>query len=164
VAKARPLVARARKELAEDGAKLPAIHLMTHADLRYRGQSYEIEVELSPHFIADFHAAHQRTFGYAAPEAAVEAVNLRLRAEAPGPSVAPERYARMKAVPAAIGHAQVLAGKRLRKLPVYEREALGAGFKMAGPLIIVELSATTYVAPEFTLRCDDYGNLHLEAR
>jgi N-methylhydantoinase A len=58
----------------------------------------------------------------------------------------------------------VLAGKRQRKLPIYAREALNAGVKLPGPLIVVELSATTYVAPEFTLRCDDYGNLHLEAR
>jgi N-methylhydantoinase A len=163
-AKARPLAARARKELAEDGARPSAIHLVTHADLRYRGQSYEIEVELSPNFIADFHAAHKRTFGYAAPEAAVEAVNLRLRAEAPGPPVAPERRPKLKAVPEAIGHAQVMAGSRQRKLPIYARETLGGGVKLPGPLIVVELSATTYVAPEFTLRCDDYGNLHLEAR
>ena len=33
---------------------------------------------------------------------------------------------------------------------------------MRGPLIVVELSATAYVAPEFTLRVDDFGNLHLE--
>jgi len=26
------------------------------------------------------------------------------------------------------------------------------------------LSSTAYVSPEFSLQCDDYGNLHLEAR
>jgi N-methylhydantoinase A len=46
---------------------------------------------------------------------------------------------------------------------VFARDSLGAGARIRGPAIIVELSATAYVAPEFTLRVDDYGNLHLEA-
>jgi N-methylhydantoinase A/oxoprolinase/acetone carboxylase beta subunit len=164
MAKARPLAARARKELAADGAKPSQISIETRADLRYRGQSYEIEVKLSPSFIDDFHAAHRRTFGYAAREAAVEAVNLRVRAEAPGPVIASDRVAKSKVIPDAIGHANVLAGNRSHKLPIYARHTIGAGLKLPGPLIVVELSATTYVAPEFTLRCDDHGDLHLETR
>jgi N-methylhydantoinase A/oxoprolinase/acetone carboxylase beta subunit len=160
--KAGPLAERARRELVGDGAKRSTIRLETRADLRYRGQSYEIEVKLSPRFIDDFHAAHQRTFGYAAPDAAVEAVNLRLRAEAPGPIAEPELIARGRVAPSPIDHGNVLVGNRLRKLPIYARESFAAGVKLHGPLIVVELSATAYVAPEFTLRCDDHGNLHLE--
>jgi len=32
-----------------------------------------------------------------------------------------------------------------------------------GPIVVVELSSTAYVAPEFTMRVDDFGNLQLEA-
>jgi N-methylhydantoinase A len=46
----------------------------------------------------------------------------------------------------------------------YQREDIAAGARLNGPAIIAELSATAYVAPEFSLRCDDYGNLHLEMR
>jgi hypothetical protein len=35
--------------------------------------------------------------------------------------------------------------------------------RVRGPIVVVELSSTTYVAPEFTLRVDDFGNLQLEA-
>jgi N-methylhydantoinase A len=164
VTKAQPLAVRARKELAADGAPPSTISIEMRADLRYRGQSYEIEVPLSPRFITDFHEAHHRTFGYAAPDAAVEVVNLRLRAEGPGPVVTPARIPRSQAKPAAIGRAHVLAGKSLRKLPIFARDTIGASTRLPGPMIVVELSATTYIAPEFTLRCDDYGNLHLEAR
>ncbi|MGA2410383.1 MAG: hydantoinase/oxoprolinase family protein, partial [Candidatus Binataceae bacterium] len=162
--RARPLIARARKELASDGAAVTAIRNEVRADVRYRGQSYEIEVKLSPNLIVDFHEAHRRTFGYAAPEAAVEVVNLRLRAEAPGPGSAIARIPRTSAKSTIAGHADVLAGTARRKLPIYARETIGAGTKLKGPMIVVELSATAYVAPEFSLRCDDYGNLHLEAR
>ncbi|HEX4210361.1 MAG TPA: hydantoinase/oxoprolinase family protein [Candidatus Binataceae bacterium] len=164
VARAGPLAARARKELAADGAVPSAVRLEMRADLRYRGQSYEIEVQLSPRFIADFHEAHKRTFGYAAPEAAVEVVNLRLRAEADGPAVTPARSPRSKAKPDAIARGDILAGKSRRRLPIYARDTINAGARLAGPMVVVELSATTYVAPEFALRSDDYGNLHLEAR
>ena len=74
------MVARARKELIARRRHALGDPVQMRADMRYRGQSYEIEVPLSPRFIADFHEAHRRTFGYAAPDAAVEAVNLRLRA------------------------------------------------------------------------------------
>ena len=47
--------------------------------MRYRGQSYELEVALTPSFIEEFHAAHQQAFGHSSPESPVEVVNLRLR-------------------------------------------------------------------------------------
>ena len=57
----------------------------------------------------------------------------------------------------------MLAGERARKVPIYSRDAMGAGARIHGPAMIVELSSTAYVAPEFTMRTDDFGNLHLEA-
>jgi N-methylhydantoinase A len=162
-ARAVPMVTRARRELAAEGARPAQIRIELFADVRYRGQSYEIEVRLTSRVAADFHAAHRRTFGYAAPEAAVEVVNLRLRATAPGVVAAPERLARSSGRPSPARHIQVVAGGRARAVPVYARDAIGASARIRGPAIVVELSATAYVAPEFTLRADGFGNLHLEA-
>ena len=168
-ARAAPMLARARRELAAEGARSSQIRVELFADVRYRGQSYEIEVRLTSRFAADFHAAHRRTFGYAALESAVEVVNLRLRATAPGAIAAPERLARSKGrtSPSPVRRIQVITGGRMhgksaRAVPVYAREAIGAGARIRGPAIVVELSATAYVASEFTLRADDFGNLHLE--
>jgi N-methylhydantoinase A len=102
-------------------------------------------------------------FGHSAARATVEVVNLRLRAHAAGPPTAPPRLAR-RASPAGVSRARVLAGSSYRTVPVYERDAIGAGVRLNGPMIVVELSTTAYVSPEFSLRCDDYGNLHLESR
>ena len=169
-ARAAPMVTRARRELAAEGASRAQIRVELFADVRYRGQSYEIEVRLTPHFAAEFHAAHRRIFGHAAPEAAVEVVNLRLRATAPGAIAAPERLARSRGrtSPSPMRRIQVItdgrtAGGRTRAVPVYARDAIGAGARIRGPAIVVELSATAYVAPEFALRADGFGNLHLEA-
>lgn len=162
-ARARPMVARARAELLNDGANAGAIQNELWADMRYRGQSYELEVKLGPHFVDEFHEAHRRMFGHSAANAAVEVVNLRLRAHAAGPPLAPPRLAR-RAGPGALSRARVLVGSSYRTVPVYERDAIGAGVRLNGPMIIAELSSTAYVSPEFSLRCDDHGNLHLEVR
>lgn len=162
--RARPMVARARAELAAEGARPAGIHHDLRADVRYRGQSYEIEVALGPRFAEDFHAAHRRAFGHCAPAAPIEIVNLRLRAWVEGPRRSPERVAKSGGRLKPGGHVRVSADGAIVAAPVYDREALGAGARLAGPAIVAELSATTYVAPEFTLRSDDFGNLHLEAR
>ncbi len=163
LARASAMHRRARGELEREGARPASIKFALSADLRYRGQSYELEVALTPRFAADFHAAHRRTFGHATPDAPIEVVNLRLRATAGESFARPERVARARGKPAPIARAPVLVGSALRSTPIYERDSLGAGTKLRGPLIVVELSSTAYVAPEFTMRVDDFGNLHLEA-
>src|SRR2546427_265024 len=59
-ARARPLVTRARAELMAHGAKPAEIKTDLRADVRYRGQSYEIEVALGLQFVSEFHQAHRR--------------------------------------------------------------------------------------------------------
>ena len=158
---ASPLIRRVRSELkAEDAAR---IEHELWVDMRYRGQSYELEVALTSRFIPEFHALHRRTFGHAAPDAQVEVVNIRIRAIAGGPAAAPKKIARMKGRAEPISRAQVMVGDRERSVPIYARDSLGAGTRLRGPIVVVELSSTAYVAPEFELRVDDFGNLQLEA-
>jgi N-methylhydantoinase A len=161
--RARPLLARAQRELRADGAKASAFEAQIRLDMRYLGQSYELEVPLAADFRSTFHAAHRRTFGHSAPEAAVEVVNLRLRASAADAAPPLIKIPRQRSSATPIAHTQVLVGSRERHTPVFARDSLGAGARIRGPAIVVELSATAYVSPEFTLRVDDYGNLHLEA-
>jgi N-methylhydantoinase A len=161
--RARPLIVRARRELAGEGAPRSAFAAEVHLDMRYRGQSYELEVPLTRNFKDAFHAAHRRTFGHSASEAAVEVVNLRLRASAADKPPSLAKITRQRGAASPLGRADVLVRSRQRRAPVFARDSLGAGARIRGPAIVVELSATAYVAPEFTLRVDDYGNLHLEA-
>jgi N-methylhydantoinase A/oxoprolinase/acetone carboxylase beta subunit len=154
---------RARIELQAEGVTPSAITTEIHLDLRYLGQSYELEVPLTRNFVDAFHAAHRRAFGHSNPSAPIEVVNIRLRAHAGGTAVPIARIAPQRGKPSPISHGQVVVAERARKVPIYSRDTLGAGARIRGPAIIVELSSTAYVAPEFTMRADDYGNLHLEA-
>ncbi len=69
--------------LAEAG-ELPA---EGEADLRYRGQSFELRVELGPDLPAAFHAAHEERYGYADPAREIELVAVRTAEVDPGPAV-----------------------------------------------------------------------------
>jgi N-methylhydantoinase A len=160
----RPMMRRARAEMAAQGVARSAMRTSMWADMRYRGQSFELKVPLTAHFIEDFHQAHQRTFGYAARDAAVEVVNLRLGISALEYEHRSKRIARAAAAPAPADRIEVLIDGRRRTTAVYEREHLGAGLRVKGPLLLVELSATAWVPADFTMRVDDFGNIHLEAQ
>jgi N-methylhydantoinase A len=161
LARASSLIRRAHTELRAESAA--AIRHELWADMRYRGQSYELEIALTPRFIADFHSTHRRTFGHSSASAAVEVVNIRIRAIAGASAARPRRIARQLRKPMPVSSARVLVGCRQRSVPIYDRDSLGAGVLVRGPVVVVELSSTAYVAPEFKLRVDDFGNLQLEA-
>jgi N-methylhydantoinase A len=159
----RPLMKRAHDEMAAQGVARSKLEIELWADMRYQGQSFELKVPLTRRFLEDFHRAHERTFGYAARNAAVELVNLRLAARAHEYAHRPRRIARATHAPAPIDRVSAIADGRRRTIPVYQRDQLGAGARLRGPSLIVELSATAYVAPGFAMRVDDFGNIHLEA-
>jgi N-methylhydantoinase A len=57
------------------------------ADLRYRGQSFELTVPLQPDLGAAFHRAHEERYGYADESRAIELVAVRTAEVVPGPDV-----------------------------------------------------------------------------
>jgi N-methylhydantoinase A len=67
-----------------DVADLPA---EGEADLRYRGQSFELTVPLQPDIAGAFHRAHEERYGYADRERGIELVAVRTADVRPGPAV-----------------------------------------------------------------------------
>lgn len=57
------------------------------ADLRYRGQSFELTVPLEPELAAAFHRAHAERYGYADESREIELVAVRTAEVTPGPDV-----------------------------------------------------------------------------
>jgi N-methylhydantoinase A len=58
------------------------------ADLRYRGQSFELTVPLQDDLAAAFHRAHEERYGYADGEREIELVAVRTADVVRGPDVA----------------------------------------------------------------------------
>ncbi len=136
--------------------------LEREADLRYAGQSHELTVPVSKDLASAFHRMHQAEFGYERPGGAIELVNLRVRALAPVVRP-PLRGAAMRRRRAAASGStvSVLEGGGSRRVPVYRREDLAPGSFLAGPALVGEYSATTWVAPGWFLETDSRGILRL---
>jgi len=160
----KELEARARRDMAAEGVAPRVLGLDRALDLRYAGQSYELTVPATTDFAARFRRLHEKTYGHAYPGRAVELVNVRLRAVARAPHpppASPKKVRRADAREAIIGRQRMLFGGRWGSGLVLDRERLLPGAGMRGPAIVVEISATTVVPPDFRFHIDGHGNLLL---
>jgi N-methylhydantoinase A len=156
----RELEAEARHAFRAEGLR-PL--LARSADLRYRGQGFELRVDWGADVAAQFHRLHAQSYGYADPARPVEIVTLRVQAVVQG------RKSRMHAKPsrrgdgaaARIGAHRVFEDGGWRHAALYERSRFESGDRIAGPAVIVELSATTYLALGWTATVDGFANLVL---
>jgi N-methylhydantoinase A len=80
----RDHVASYVRPLAELVAQLPA---EGEADLRYRGQSFELSVPLGGDVAEAFHRVHEERYGYADRSRAIELVAVRTAEVRPGPRI-----------------------------------------------------------------------------
>lgn len=145
--------------------------IMHSAELRYKGQSFEIDLPLSAEAISAgdlgairkaFDARHNSLFGYADPGAPVEIINLHtvisMRNERPKMALQPvEDY---QAVPDQT--VTVFFDDRAMSAGFFARSKLRPGARFQGPAIIGQSDTTTCVLPEYGVRVDGYGNLILE--
>lgn len=156
----RELEAEVREALRAEGARSV---LSRAADLRYKGQGFELRVPWSADAVARFHALHARRFGYSDSLRAVEIVTLRVLAVARTrkPKHAREALVRGRGLNARIGPHRVFEEGRWRRAVLYDRVRLRHGDRIAGPAIIVELSATTYVPRNWAATVDAFRNLVL---
>jgi N-methylhydantoinase A len=153
---------QAIRDLRAEGFKSAQSQLIRTLALRYRGQSFELEIPATDAVLRAFHQAHQARYGHADANKAVEIVGLRLRAlgvtEKPPLAVA-ERVRKHLAKPARTAEV-VLTGKPVR-LPVYERESLTPGAQLAAPAIVVEYGSTTMIPKGWQVSVDRWQNLIL---
>jgi N-methylhydantoinase A len=154
---------RGIEELRAEGFAKRQIRFQDFADMRYRGQSYELTIPVTGRFIDQFHKTHDRRYGYSSPGKEVEVVNVR--ATFTGRTVKP----RFREAARKTGKARPadtlpvwLEGRRV-DTRIYDREHLGRGQVIRGPAVIGEYSSTTLVPENFRCRLDAYLNLVLEA-
>jgi N-methylhydantoinase A len=129
------------------------------AQLRYEGQSFELDVpvdwqpdhETFTDPTEAFEAEHERLYGYRAEERDIELVGLRLTASRPGPE--PGGYTQMAPdasdEPAERHRAEVGFKSGTHDAEIVDRRALEPGDIVDGPAIVTEYSGTTVVPPEW---------------
>jgi N-methylhydantoinase A len=155
-AKERAKLARVFAEMEKEATKVlrgegfPATRQRHERSLamRYRGQSFELEVKDTTGDLATaFHRAHRERYGYAQEQSEIEIVSARVRSLG-----IVEKLAQRK----------IASGRNRARGDVYKREDLGPGARLKTPCIVTEYSATTLIPAGSKARVDDFGNLLIE--
>jgi N-methylhydantoinase A len=134
------------------------------ADLRYRGQSFELTVDADPldELEERFHIAHERRYGYRGDGEPVELVNLRVVATV---AVEKPRLREHRATGAARdGRREAGFDGEWSEVPVVARDALADGSTVHGPAIVEFAEATLVVRPGWGGYVDDRGTVVLQGR
>ena len=135
------------------------------ADLRYRGQAYELTVnanarpddDLANFIVERFHIEHERTYGRRASDEPVDLVTIR----------STYRIDSDRIVPKSVNESEdkkpprnAYFGKRHGWMltPVIDRGRL-TNSVTPGPLIIEEYDSTTLVPPDTSVHIDETGNI-----
>ncbi len=157
-----------QSRLRAAGMAPSAIDSERYLDLRYRGQSFTVEVPVPETFdegtkaqIAErFHEGHARRYGYAARDEPLELVTVRLRArgEVESPSLTqtdrpedPDPRTR-----------EVWFPGGTRETTVRRRATLAPGEQFEGPLVLEGTESTALVHPSQSARVDGHGTLVIE--
>ena len=159
-----PAVAAAFESLERRaGELLVDPHVARRADLRYVRQAFELTVDADcdlAQLAARFHAEHERRYGYAMPEEAVELVAVRVVA-----TVAVEKPA-LASPMAPNEHVEesrrVHVAGTWHDVPVHRRVSMGAGSTVSGPAVVELEGATCLVEADWHGRLDGVGTLVLE--
>jgi len=122
------------------------------ADIRYVGQSHELEVVATPNWAelgSRFHAAHRDRFGFDRPDEQIEVVNVR--------SVSTGRP------PISWADLPTLSEKiePVGRDGFWERGSLPAGFETTGPAVVVEDNSATLIEADDRLTVLEDGSMEI---
>ena len=151
----------ANEALEAEGIPPEERRILREADIRYRGQSFELRVGFGPGMLERFHEAHQRTFGFSLPDEPVELVTARVTGIG---STANPDFPRKDCVAHAAeptGSVRMLRNGDWLDGALFQRERLAPGASFTGPALITEYSATLAIPPLWSGHVDEHGNLIL---
>jgi N-methylhydantoinase A len=142
------------------------------ADLRYEGQSFEIEVSLDGvpldagdgPLINAFEHEYEKLYGYAGVGGRIEVRELRMAAV--GETAKPRLERRDNApemAPLAVRTKQIFHDGAWRDAAFLDRDDLPPGVEVRGPAVIRQYDTTTFVPSGYVVAVDVHGNLIGEA-
>jgi N-methylhydantoinase A len=146
------------------------------ADMRYRGQGHELNVELPAREYTDadgatlqelFDQQYSKTYSRTIPNLGVEALTWMLVLVAKPTQRPAETRAAGAAVPAPVERTKPVFDGEIGQFvtaSVIRRDAMPAGSTFTGPAVIVEDQTTTYVPSAFEGSVNAHGHLVLRRR
>ncbi|MBX5088336.1 hydantoinase/oxoprolinase family protein [Rhizobium lentis] len=141
------------------------------ADMRYRGQSHDIETVLPEEAILAgelralenaFHDAHERVYGHAQRGAPVQVVNLRLVMAGGNPKPELPRIPEGSGAPTPLREIPCWISGRWIPVMLYARKDLLGGQRFQGPAVIAQDDTTTFVPEHHSVNVDAFGHLRIK--
>ncbi|MFX0055984.1 MAG: hydantoinase/oxoprolinase family protein [Candidatus Hermodarchaeota archaeon] len=158
----------AQAHLLEQGAIQEDIALQWSVDMRYKGQSHEINVtvpldakDITGTSAKGFESAHERSYGYRMKDREIQWVTARVTARSPQskwkfskPSIDGDGKP--------VDSREVVVGVSKRvETDIFRRGKLALHQKVLGPAIVEQLDTTIYIAPEWEGQQKRNGSLWL---
>ncbi|TKC79098.1 hydantoinase/oxoprolinase family protein [Trinickia terrae] len=155
---------------AADAGRAARVTVTVSADMRYKGQSFEIDTPLEMTWLEAqdlgalseaFHREHARLYGHNDARAKIQVVALRLviASQTPKPVLRPIEAS--AAPPEPDARVKVWMDGAFRDAALFHRAKLLAGQRLEGPAVIAQDDCTTCVLPGFSGVVDACGNLIL---
>lgn len=163
---------RAEQWLVREQGHADRADLAYSAEMRYRGQSYEIDTTLDAAAVAAgdaraigqaFHDAHRRIYGHADEQAPVQIVSLRVVISGNNDTPDFVRHTLQPGIPRPERTVRAWLDRRFRDVGLYARTALVPGQHFAGPAIVSQDDCTTVIPPAYACQVDEYANLRIAA-
>ncbi len=141
------------------------------ADLRFKGQSYELTISIPDGKIdaatwrlieQGYHQLHERIYGFSKADDPIELVNLRLSAFGPRKTIELPTLPTSTEPPNPLAQQRIFSEGGWIEANLFEREQLRATQHIDGPAIVREPGATLLMGQGDRLTVDRYGNLIIE--
>lgn len=163
--------AAATAQLVGDGANADDITITGSVDCRYLGQGFELNVSLESWDAGGlaelpdrFHALHEKLYGHANPEEAVEIVTVRIAAAGafnrdPAPVILEQGAASADQAIVERRQVHIPGSAQAEETAVYDRSLLRVGNHIPGPAIVQQMDATTVLLANQTAIVAHNGDL-----
>ncbi len=160
---AQRLAGAAREDLLSQGVARESVRIIAKVHLKYEGTDTALIVALGPpaDMTRHFKEAYRKQFSFLMPGKPLVAEAVSVEAVAAGDAVAEQPRPGRKAA-AAVETIRMFSGGRWHAAPLFRREDLGPGQRIAGPAVIAEANATTVVEPEWQASVTPLDHLVLE--
>ena len=158
------LVRQGEEDLHREGVVPEQAVITRTVDVRYVGQSFDLEVPLTAQFRQDFDRVHYERYGYCQSGTPIEIVNVRVRAigRITPPSVTKNSLESADASLARWEERPVVLSEGIQDVPHYWGNRLRPGYEISGPAILVLDDTTVFLGATDQARIDAYSNIAID--
>ena len=158
------LVRQGEEDLQRESIAPDKAIITRTVDIRYVGQSFDLNVPLTSQFRQDFDRVHHECYGYSQQETPIEIVNVRVRAigRVTPPLIPKNPLGSTDSSSAKWEERLVVLSQGIRLVPHYWGNCLRPGHEIPGPAIVVMDDTTVYLGSTDHAKLDVYSNILID--